>query len=102
MLLITIGALAVVVGMVPPRNETVVSIIQMVADASDTRVEALPPLTDIIDPDALDTIATSDLPGDVTVTFTYTGRDVLVRSGNTVYVKPVHGQSLTPSGMTQN
>lgn len=60
------------------------------ADALETPVTELPPLSDAVDPDALAALASSpatDSPGGVTITFTYAGLDVVVYGGPTVTVQ---------------
>lgn len=70
------------------RADPLVTITEVVADAADTPIEDLPALRDSIDPDALVMLLADDIAEDVTVTFTYAGRDVLVSSEGIVYVWP--------------
>lgn len=86
--------------MVPPKEEITVTVVQAVSEALETPIEELPPLADTIDPDALDVIVSNDPPSDVTVTFSYAGRQVLVREGTIVSVRPGRGEPETHSGMT--
>lgn len=86
--------------MVPPKKEITVTIVQAVSEALETPIEELPPLADTIDPDSLDAIVSNDPPSDVTVTFSYAGRQVLVREGRIVSVRPGRGEHETYSGMT--
>lgn len=72
-------------------QEITVDISQTVTDATDLPVEELPPLSDVIDLDALDAL----VPGanrqgspEVRVTFSYAGVRVIVCSGRTVFVHP--------------
>lgn len=71
-----------------PEKEITVRVVQAVSDALETPVDELPPLADTIDPDALDALASNEPLSDVTVSFSYAGRQVLVREGKTVYVQP--------------
>lgn len=67
-------------------------VVQAVSDALGTPVDELPPLAETINPDALGAIVSNDPPSDVTVSFSYAGRQVLVREGKTVYVRPGRGR----------
>ncbi|SMO53757.1 HalOD1 output domain-containing protein [Halorubrum cibi] len=66
-----------------------VTVSETVSDALDEPVDALPPLFDAIDTDGLASMVTNDRSHDVTVTFSYAGMRVLVRSDSTVYVDPL-------------
>jgi hypothetical protein len=72
-------------GQVP--EEVTVPIVETAADVLGTGVEDLPPLSESVPIDGLDAVV-ADPTQDVTVTFTYAGLRVLVRSGGTVYVSP--------------
>jgi len=65
-----------------------VTITELVADAVDAPIKELPPLRETVDPEALTALLAHDGTDDVTVTFTYAGRDVLVSSNGTVSVQP--------------
>lgn len=67
------------------------TVTETVSDALETPIEDLPPLSNAIDIDALDSLVTSTDGGspEVTVTFTYSGLRVHVHSGQIVYVRPV-------------
>lgn len=72
-------------------QEITVDISQTVTDVTDLPVEELPPLSDVIDLDALDALvsgANRQGAPEVTVTFSYAGVQVIVRSGRTVFVHP--------------
>lgn len=62
------------------------AVVMAVADTTDTPPDELPPLYDVIDPDALDTIFQSGRVGrsgaGIHVTFTMAGCTVSVRDGN--------------------
>lgn len=77
--------------MTPPRKEIAVTIVEAVATATETPIEDLPPLPDAIDPDALDAIVTDDRSADISVSFTYAGLDLFVRSGDPATVHVNHG-----------
>lgn len=88
-----------------PDEEMTVIITETVSDALDAPVEDLPPLSDAVDLEALETLVTSggDGPFDgVTVTFRYSGLSVFVHSGKTVYVRPARddGYGLLQPGAT--
>lgn len=74
-------------------DEIITFIIEVVSDELDTPIEQLPLLSRSIDPEALDAIVTDDRSHDVTVTFSYAGHRVLVRSDNTVYVRPIQNDN---------
>lgn len=78
--------------MAQAREEICVTVTETVSEALETPVEELPPLSNAIDIDALDALVRSRrdeaAPG-ITVTFTYSGLQVLVQSGQIVYVRPV-------------
>lgn len=76
-----------------PSAEITLPVIEGVSDALETPMEDLPPLSDAIDLDALDTVASSDPPADVLVTFAYAETRVLVYSQDTVYVRPMEGET---------
>lgn len=64
-----------------------ISIVRSVAAHSNTPVEELPPLTDTIDPDALDALVDSMATG--SVAFPYAAHVVTVAADGTVDVRPV-------------
>jgi|AntDeeMetageno51_2_1112566.scaffolds.fasta_scaffold00170_5 hypothetical protein len=78
------------------HNEASVLICETVAESLQEPMEALPPLSSAIDFDGLDALVTDDPSHDVTITFTYAGMRVLVHSGPTVYVRPIHDESKSP------
>lgn len=82
-----------------PEKEISVTVVQAVFVALDAPVNELPPVTDAIDPDALEAVVSNDPPSDVTVTFSYAGRRVVVLEGKTVYVRPEDGEPKNQSGM---
>jgi len=69
-------------------EEICVTVSETVSDVLGEPVDALPPLSEAIDTDGLDGVVTDDEAHDVTVTFSYAGTFVLVRSDATVYVCP--------------
>lgn len=70
------------------------TVIEAVAEATDTEPERLRPLFDVVDPDALDAVLESATdpdgpPSEVRVTFRYEGCDVAVRAdGRTIVSQP--------------
>ena len=76
-----------------PSSEITVPVVEAASDALGCGVEDLPPLSESVSLDALDAIV-SDPSQDVTVTFSYAGLRVLVRSGQTVYVQPVQEEQV--------
>jgi hypothetical protein len=67
----------------------VLPIIEAVSDAVGAPSGTLFPLSEAIDFDGLDTIVSSEPSHDVTITFRYAGRRVLVYSNETIYVRPL-------------
>lgn len=74
-----------------------VTVSETVSDALGEPVNALPPLSDAVDTDGLDAVVTDDQSQDVTITFSYAGMSVFVRSDSTVYVRPQEPPSGDPS-----
>lgn len=75
-----------------PSEEIPVMISDAVADSLEAPMEELPPLSDSIDLDALETLLHStanEPPSGIAVSFQYAGLRVHVCSGYTVYVRPV-------------
>lgn len=70
------------------HKEICVTVSETVSDALGEPVDALPPLADAVDTDGLDAVVTDDGSQDVTITFSYAGMSVFVRSDSTVYVRP--------------
>lgn len=71
-------------------------VIESVAEATDTDPLRLPPLHDVVDPEALDRLFTGDVgPGtratDGHVTFRYHGCDVTVHANGGATVEPTGG-----------
>lgn len=75
-------------------------ITEAVSEAVDTPVETLPPLSDAIDLEGLETLMTDNPAHDVTVIFAYAGLRVLVHSDRTVYVRPLQNAQGSPSSET--
>lgn len=77
----------------PPSRDTASvdsRIVQQVAEREERDPTELPPLYDVIDPDALNTIIAGTTPSDrkaVRVTFTYCGYVVRVNSDNEVRIE---------------
>jgi hypothetical protein len=72
-------------------NEITVSVSEAASDVLEAPIEELPPLSDVIDPDALDTLGSTssdDPPPRVTVIFEYAGVELVVHSGEMVYARP--------------
>jgi hypothetical protein len=70
------------------HEDVCVTVSETVSNALGEPVDALPPLSEAIDTDGLDAVVTNDRAQDVTITFSYAGLSVLVRSDSTVYVRP--------------
>lgn len=68
-------------------QEIAVPIAETVFESLETPAAELPPLSDAIDLDALETIVPSETIPEVTVAFSYEGLDVFVYSGRTVCVR---------------
>jgi hypothetical protein len=68
-------------------------IVAAIADTADTSHRELPPLYEVIDPDALDRLFTPTYDGDTRsdgrVRFAYAGYEVVVHSTGSVEVSPV-------------
>lgn len=75
--------------MTQPPAEVTFPIAEAVSDALELPVENLPPLSDAVDLEAVDALGTADQSEGVTITFRYANLRVLVRSGRTVYVRPI-------------
>jgi hypothetical protein len=72
----------------PDRAESLnLAVLFSVAEALDADAESLPPLRDVVDPDALDALVVS--PADVAVTFRYAGCLVRVRPAEAILVSPL-------------
>lgn len=81
-------------------EEICVTVTETVSQALETPIEDLPPLSNAIDVDALDslvTLAEEETSQRVMVTFTYSGLEVLVHSGELVYVRPARGHDEEPA-----
>ena len=65
-------------------------VVHAVAEARDVDPLELPPLYDVLDPDALNALVTKPTAGDelITVSFTYTDRRITVRNDGVVRVGP--------------
>lgn len=73
------------------REDICLVVTETVADALETPVEELPPIAEVVDLDALDSLVTEP-PGEsssVTVSFTYAGLRVLVHGNDFVYAYPM-------------
>ncbi|MFB6105554.1 MAG: HalOD1 output domain-containing protein [Halobacteriaceae archaeon] len=66
-----------------------VRVVTAVADATDTPVESLPPLGDVVDPEAVDDLFSREGAG-VRLRIRYAGTSVRVRDGE-VHVTPATG-----------
>jgi hypothetical protein len=66
----------------PPSDELTVSISKAASDVLETPIEELPPLSDAIDPDALDafvgSVSSTRGEPDLSITFSYNNYDVTV------------------------
>lgn len=72
-----------------PDERTAMAVVEAVAAATDREVTALPPMFDVVNPDALDALVRSDGTSDpdVRVSFPYAGTDVHVRSEGSIDVR---------------
>jgi hypothetical protein len=73
-------------------NDTVVAVTEVVSDALEAPMEELPPLSRVVDLDAVDTLVSSNAstrPPGITVTFTYAGLTVVIQSHGMVYATPI-------------
>ena len=75
-------------GMSQAPGEVTVSVVETASDVLETEIEDIPPLSESVPIDALNSVV-ADPSQDVTVTFSYAGLWVLVRSDGTVYARPV-------------
>lgn len=76
-------------------DELTVLISETASDALEMPIEDLPPLSDAINIDALEAVATppsATQPAVVTITFSYADLRVFVCSGNTVYTRPTRNE----------
>ena len=74
-----------------PSNEITVSVSEAASEVLETPIEELPPLSDVIDPDALDTLGSTTRDGPppcITVIFEYAGVELVVRLDEMVYARP--------------
>lgn len=72
-----------------PPDETTLRIAEAVSDVVGTPIEELPPLSEVINPEAVAALVAENHSQDVRITFSYAGVRVLVHSGATVYVRPI-------------
>jgi hypothetical protein len=74
------------------RTDVIQGISEAAAEALEIPIEELPPLSEVVDPDALDELVTPTTGSPatvVTVTFKYAELDVFVSSSGIVYARPV-------------
>ena len=77
-----------------------VRIAETASDALEVPIEDLPPLSDVINLDALESLirsTTTNRSSLLTVTFSYAGLWIFVCSGNTVYVKRISDENEKPT-----
>lgn len=67
--------------------------IETVATATDTEIDKLPPLYDVVDPDALDDLLSDPTRKDVSVSFAYAGCDITVTCGVVTVEPELHSES---------
>jgi len=68
------------------------AVTETVSEAVETPVTELPPLSRVIDPDALNRLvshAESSEPPELTIAFEYTGLTVVVHASGMVYTTPI-------------
>lgn len=76
----------------PTADDPVLAITEVSSDALDIPIKELPPLSGVIDLDALDRLVSPNVdrrPPGVTVTFEYAGLTVIVQSRGMVYATPI-------------
>jgi hypothetical protein len=75
-----------------PPNDVISAVSEEAACTLDIPIHELPPLSDVLDPDALDNLLASTAsfqsPG-ITVSFRYAGLDVFIHSQEVICVQPV-------------
>lgn len=72
-----------------PESTPVHAIVTAVADATDTDPQDLPPLYDVVDPDALNSLFARPATTVRRVRLEYAGHEVVVRGSGEVHVHPV-------------
>ena len=75
-----------------PQAEICLPLAEAAADALQTPIEELPPLSRSVDVDGLDAIVSNNPSHDVTITFSYAGLRVHVHSDEFVYVHPLRDE----------
>jgi hypothetical protein len=84
----------------PPPDKLTIRISRAASVALETPIEELPPLSEAINPDALESLIVptpTDSASNVTVTFSYAGLHVFVQTDNTVYVRDIREIDEPPS-----
>lgn len=79
-----------------PPSEIIPRVTTEVALAAGTPITELPPVTEAINPDGLESLVTDEKSHDVRITFTYAGHRVNVHADNTVYVRGIHDPTSDP------
>ncbi len=76
-----------------PRHEREMAVLvaETIDESLETSIDELPPLSNAIDLEALETIVPPGTTPEVSVMFTYGGLQVVVHSGRTVFVHPIRG-----------
>ncbi|GGN95927.1 MULTISPECIES: HalOD1 output domain-containing protein [Haloarcula] len=67
--------------------DLITSLLTAVADETGTRVSDLPPLNDFVDPDAMESLLTSDRSETIQLSFNYTGVRVHIDSDGYLFVQ---------------
>lgn len=80
-----------------PAKSPLVTVTEVAADALKRPQKELPPISDVVDPDALNRFISSmnTQPGDVTVVFKYAELKVIVHSDGIVYATAVDDEDET-------
>jgi len=74
-------------------NSPTETVTQVVSNALERPVEDLPPLSRVVDPDALDRLVSSTTGArspEVTVIFEYASQKVIIHSQEVVYARPIN------------
>lgn len=69
-------------------DSALITLIEVVSEATDQKQEEMEPLHSVIDPDALAAILTNDHESDVQVSFHYQGCKITVSSSGEIVVQP--------------
>lgn len=82
--------------MVLPPAEVTLLIMETASDALEKPMEDLPQLSKSVEIDAVNALISDDPMHEVTIIFSYAGLRVVIYSGGTVYVHPIHEDGARP------